>query len=480
MWSLHDSPWAVLTTLALIAVSVAASAHAILYKREVHASTSWAALIWLAPGVGALAYLLLGRNRIKRRAAALREGATRPRPRGDERPQPPPEVDAVLEPHAPQLRELVRLLDEATGRPLLPGNRVEPLVDGDEAYPPMLAAIGEARRTLALATYIFDTSPVGMRFVEALAAAQGRGVQVRVLIDDVGVHYSWPVVDHTLRKRGVKVARFMPASRAAYFNLRSHRKLLVVDGATAFTGGMNIRAGHVLGDRPRSPVQDLHFRLEGPVVGQLMQVFADDWRFTTRERLSGADWFPPLAARGSSLARGIPDGPDEDLDMVRWAFLGGLACARRSVRVLTPYFLPDTAVANVFNLAAMRGVQVDIAVPQRGNLPVVQWAMWGDFRKVLGHGCRLWLTPPPFDHSKLMVVDDSWVLFGSPNWDPRSMRLNFELAVECYDAELAARMGGLFDARVARSTLVTLDDLERLSLPRRLRDGIARLFTPYL
>ncbi|MFI5309339.1 MAG: phospholipase D-like domain-containing protein, partial [Polyangiales bacterium] len=181
-----------------------------------------------------------------------------------------------------------------------------------------------------------------------------------------------------------------------------------------------------------------------------------------------------------TLARGIPDGPDEDIDMIRWAFLGGIACARSSIRVLTPYFLPEMSLATAFNVAAMRGVRVDIAVPRRGNLPMVQWAMWGHFAKVLGHGCRLWLTPPPFDHGKLLIVDDCWLIFGSPNWDPRSLRLNFELGVECYDPELAKRMGRLFDERIAVATPVTLQDLERRPLSLRLRDGVARLFTPYL
>src|SRR6185436_9185381 len=141
-----------------------------------------------------------------------------------------------------------------------------------------------------------------------------------------------------------------------------------------------------------------------------------DWEFSTREALTGERWFPTLAAQGSTPARGISDGPDEDFEKVRWAFLGGIACARRSIRVLTPYFLPDQSIATALNLAAMRGVKVDIAVPAHGNLPIVEWAMWGHFDKVLGHGCRIWLTPAPFDHSKLLVVDDAWLIFGSPNW----------------------------------------------------------------
>lgn len=481
MGSLFEELWPALSTLVVLVISLVASAHAILHKREVHASISWAALIWLAPLIGALAYVLLGRNRIRRRAVALRGAAQRVRSQPEVAPVPPDRVHHALAIDAPQLCELARLMQDAGGgRPLLPGNGITELCDGDAAYPAMLAEIEAATRSIALASYIFESSAIGMRFVDALASAQARGVQVRVLLDDVGVRYAWPTVDRILRKRGLSVARFLPAWRAAYFNLRNHRKLLIVDGKVGFTGGMNIREGHVIGRNPRHPVRDLQFRIEGPVVAHLMEVFADDWLFTTRESLRGEDWFPHLPSAGPSLARGIPDGPDKDLDRVRWAFLGGIACARRSIRVLTPYFLPDLAVATAFNVAAMRGVQVDIAVPEHGNLPVVQWAMWGHFRKVLGHGCRIWLTPRPFDHSKLLVVDDAWIMFGSPNWDPRSLRLNFEFGVECYDPELATRMGRLIDERIACSSALTESNIETRAIALRLRDGVARLLTPYL
>jgi cardiolipin synthase len=479
MLAVLDDVLAVLATALVLVLSVVASVHAVLHKREVHASISWAALIWLVPVVGAAAYWLLGMNRIRRRAAELRGGEPKVRSLPLVTPLAPEDLPLLIE-GGPQLEELARLMDDASARPLRPGNRIVPLVDGDAAYPAMLAAIDGAVRSVALSTYIFDSSPIGRRFVAALAAAQARGVQVRVLLDDVGARYSWPQADRLLAPHGLKVARFLPLWRAPYYNLRNHRKLLVVDGKHGFTGGMNIRVHHVLAERSSYPTRDLAFAVEGPVVAQLAEVFAEDWAFTTGESLSGPDWFPPLPASGTVAARGIPDGPDEDMDRIRWTFLGGLSCARRSVRVLTPYFLPESAIATAFNLAAMRGVQVDIALPERGNLPLVQWAMWGDFRKVLEHGCRVWLTPRPFDHSKLMVVDDLWVVFGSPNWDPRSLRLNFELGVECYDPALATRMGELFDERVASARRLEIQDLDRRPWPLQIRDGVARLFTPYL
>jgi len=347
----------------------------------------------------------------------------------------------------------------------------------------MLDAIAQARQSVSLVSYIFDRDKIGLQFVKALGDAVRRGVQVRVLIDAMGTRYSWPSILPALRHARVPCATFLPYFALWHLmsmNLRTHRKILVCDGRIGFTGGINIRAGHCVAQRPRSPVQDLHFRVQGPAVGQLQEVFADDWRFTTGESLRGDAWFPKLEPAGNVLARGVPDGPDEDFEKLRWTLLGALAIARHSVHIATPYFLPDTAVVSALNLAALRGVQLDILLPAENNLPFVHWASRAIWWQVLRPGCRLWLTPPPFDHSKLMLVDDCWVLLGSANWDARSLRLNFEYNLECYDGALAQRLQNWFEAKRKTAHLVTLEEVDGRGLPARLRDGIARLLTPYL
>jgi cardiolipin synthase len=227
-------------------------------------------------------------------------------------------------------------------------------------------------------------------------------------------------------------------------------------------------------------VRDLHFRVQGPVVAHLQEIFADDWFFTTGEPLRGDPWFPQLVGCGPTIARGIVDGPDEDFEKLRWTILGALAAAQRSVRIATPYFLPEPTIIAALNLAAMRGVSVSILVPSKSNLPFVQWASVAHWWQVLERGCRIWLSPPPFDHSKLFVVDDCWSLVGSTNWDPRSLRLNFEFNVECYDPELARTLAGWFDEQLSVSRETTLAEVDGRSLPVRLRDGAARLLTPFL
>ncbi len=464
-------------------IAVVAACHAVLYRRDHRAAFAWVAFIGLLPLAGALLYFIFGINRIRRRATELRQNRERYEPRATRGARGSEELWRSLEPNATHLVGLARIVSEVVNRPLLSGNRIEPLKGGDEAYPAMLQAIREARHTLTFAAYIFDRDRSGLEFARELGAAVQRGVEVRVLIDAAGTRYSWPPILSTLRRERVPYARFLPAFalwRLMSLNMRCHRKVLISDGRIGFTGGLNIRDGHCLKRNPRCPVNDLHFRVEGPVVTQIQEIFADDWLFTTGESLQGPLWFPNLDPVGGVLSRAIPDGPDEDLDKLRWTLLGALVVAKSSVMVQTPYFLPDATLVSALNLAALRGVQVDIVLPEWNNLPFVHWASRAQWWQVLEHGCRIWLVPPPFDHSKLMIVDEAWTLLGSANWDPRSLRLNFELNVECYHLPLAQRLAADLKQRLTRSRRITLEDVEGRGLPLRLLDGVARLLTPYL
>lgn len=475
--------WQYLVAVLTALVSLLGSAHAVLYKRDSRAAVLWVGFIWLVPLFGALLYFLLGVNRIRRRAVSMRESVERQESLASAPAVSDSQIATAFPPHARHLAGLAHLCDKVVKRPLLPGNRVEALVDGDAAYPAMLQAINEAGKTISLSTYIFDNDRAGQMFAAALSAAVRRGVDVRVLVDDTGARYSWPPIVRLLRRAGIRVARFLPTFslwRFMSMNLRTHRKILVVDGRIGFTGGMNIRAGHLLKDQPKHPVQDIQFRIEGPVVEELQQVFAEDWHFCTRELLSGEKWFPRLEPRGEVYARGISDGPDEDFEILRLVILGALASAESSVRIVTPYFLPDPSLISALNVAAMRGVDVDIVLPEKNNLPYIHWASRAHWWQVLERGCRLWLTPPPFDHSKLLIVDDCWALIGSANWDPRSLRLNFEFNVECYDCELAATLARLVHRRIESARRITLAEVDSRPLPMKLRDGIARLATPFL
>jgi cardiolipin synthase len=474
--------WPYVAALLNVVISLVASGHAVLFKRDTRAAIGWVGIIWLAPVVGTLLYVWLGINRIERRARSLRSD----RPRPDLSPGlcqcPGQLLDETLGPDGTHLKSLVTLVGDVTRRPLLDGNRVVPLVNGDQAYPAMIQAIDAAARSVTLSTYMFGNDRAGKLFLDALQRAVARSVEVRVLVDDVGARYTWPTMPRLLRRAGIPCATFLPTLipwRFQYSNLRTHRKIMVVDGSIGFTGGINIGEGCCLDLKPRYPMQDLHFRVAGPITAQLQQVFVDDWAFATGEILGGDHWFVGIEPDGPELGRGIPDGPDDDFENYRLTLFGALGCAQLSILVVTPYFLPDAALITSLNVAAMRGVAVDIILPQENNLALVQWASTAQLWQLLERGCRVWLSPPPFDHSKFMVVDGLWSLVGSANWDPRSLRMNFEFNLECYSRELAASLTVLARSKLRNSHLVTLADLNGRSLPVRLRDGVARLLSPY-
>jgi cardiolipin synthase len=459
---------------AVLTAALFASGHAVIYKREARSAALWVIVIWVMPALGPILYLLMGVNRVQRRAARLRADMVRHRSDPDA---------TVGEPSGTHLAPLARMMNNVIERPLAPGNSVEPLVDGVQAYPAMLEAIESAQSAIMLSSYIFHGDGIGAQFVDALARAVGRGVVVRVLVDDVDVRFTWSSAYKPLRRAGVPLGVFNPPLVPARLNavhLRNHRKILVVDGAIGFTGGMNIDRRYWSPEAPDNASRDLHFRLLGPVVAQLAEVFADDWQFATGEALRGAPWFVPLVPAGRVLARCIDDGPDEGTEPLRWSMVAGLNQAQRSVRILTPYFVPDGSLITALDVAAMRGVEVDIVLPSESDLPHVHWAAWGQLWQVLERGCRVWSSPPPFDHSKLMVVDGAWTLLGSANWDARSLRLNFELNVECYSVEFGAHMEGLVQARINAAQQVTLSDVNARPLPIKVRDGVARLFAPFL
>jgi cardiolipin synthase len=461
-----------------LVAGVLASIHALLHKRDSRSAALWLGLIWFLPVLGPILYLALGVNRIRPRALSLGVHSS-------VTPAVPTNLGESHPAGVEHLQMLARIVDRVAGQSLTPGNQIHPLVNGDEAFPAMLAAMESAEKSISLTTYIFDNDPAGKQFVAALERAMQRGVTVRVLVDAAGVRYSWPPILHKLKAARIPFARFLPSSlftpwRVSTINLRSHRKILVVDGTTAFTGGMNIRQGNLLAAKPKSPVQDLHFKVAGPVVAQLQETFANDWAFTTGETLAGPLWFADPGETGSVVARVITDGPDADYHRLRWTLLAALAEAQTSVQILTPYFLPDSALVTALNLAALRGVRVDILLPAKNNLPFVHWASRAMWWQVLERGCHIWLTRPPFDHSKLMIVDGHWALIGSANWDTRSLRLNFELNLEAYGRDFAGQLAAVIGKKLEGAREVTLSEVDGRRSAGKLRDAIARLFSPYL
>ncbi|MFF7055254.1 cardiolipin synthase [Achromobacter spanius] len=474
--------WPHLVFAVSIVAGTGAAVHAAMTKQDVRAAIGWVGVALFSPLFGALFYFVAGINRIRKtRVSQLRDETMVVD--AEQVDTLPADVAAVS---GPQFASLKILGDRVSRFRLLGGNAVQPLAGGDEAYPAMMQAIRDAQHAIAMQSYIFDNDEIGREMAQALIEAQARGVQVRVLIDAIGSKYSRPPIVRMLARGGVPVARFMTnplgVLRMPYANLRSHRKVLVIDGRVGFTGGMNVRAAFVTALAGDAVNHDTHFRVEGPIVTQLMSVFAHDWNFTTHESLPARPWFDPhaLPPTGNVPMRCVPSGPDRALGSSHNILLGALAVAQRHVRIQSPYFLPDQTLIGALATAARRGIQVDIVIPNKNNLRLVDYAMSAQLDQVVRTGCRVWRALGTFDHSKLMTVDDAWAYVGSSNLDPRSLRLNFELDSEIYDPTVARWIGTRIDGLIANSKAETLETLAGTPFAKRLRNKVIWLATPYL
>jgi len=456
--------WVLLAGYGLVAA--AAALHALLTKPDPRSALSWMAVCSLVPYAGPLLYWLLGVNRVHRPASALRPGAS---------------AGATVFGTAPEWADLipqVRIGDALTRRRLAPANSIEPLYNGELAFPRMLEAIAAARDTVWLATYIFQTDRVGRAFVDALAGAARRGVHVRVLVDGIGEWYDWPHVVPILRRSGVRTERFLPPRLFPpnlALNCRNHRKVLVVDGDVAFIGGMNLGGREVGGGTGRR-MTDIHFRLQGPVIAQLAATFAEDWQFASGEALN-LPRAPPDA--GASLCRVITGGPDQDVDKLLLILLSALAGARFRVQIMTPYFIPPLELVAALEAASLRGVDVSIVLPRRSNLRYIDWATLHWIPALVARRVRVHLQEPPFSHAKLLVVDGRYAHIGSVNVDTRSLRLNFEIAVEVYDSEFCGALSEFIATR-ERAVRALPPEIPSARLLPRIRNALCWLVSPYL
>jgi cardiolipin synthase len=473
--------WVLIVLYFLIAFF--AAGHALVYKSEPRAALGWIVVCLTFPLLGPLLYFLFGINRIRTRARKLPNLPHLQLNVGCEQPGVPSQAEVPKPALSSELSEIVQISCSVTRWPLVGGNAVELLQNGEQVFPAMLEAIESSRQSLFMSTYIFETNQTGRQFIDALTRAVRRGVDVRVIIDGVGELYAFPRAGALLQKRGVPVARFIPPRLippTLHINLRNHRKILVADGQVGFVGGMNIGDRHLAAVPENSRrVVDLHVRLTGPVVRQIEKAFLEDWAFCTGEPMPAA-MVAPFTAVNGAVCRTIVDGPNEDHDKLATIIFGAVATARRKISIMTPYFLPFRELIAALQNAALRNVDVKILLPAKNNLPYVKWATTKMLWQLLQKGVRIYYQPPPFVHSKLFIVDDHYAQVGSANIDPRSLRLNFELAVEIFGKPVSDVLTPHFEQSLAKCREISFEEVEARSIPVRLRDGLAWLFSPYL
>lgn len=445
-------------------------------RRSPQAKVAWILLAIGFPWIGVLAYLLFGRRRMHRQVVRLRERS------GASFAQVEREMGAACPlPRRPSGRPAAELVEGDGGDEegyLIPGNRVVPLLSGPDAFGAARAAIEGAKHHVHLVTYIFKDDRTGHVARDLLEASVRRGIEVRVLVDGLGgaspgLEFLAPIVH-----AGGEASDFLPVGRVLTnfrANLRNHRKLLVVDGAVAFTGGMNVADEYAMKDG----WVDAHASLRGPVVTSLQRVFAEDWHFATGRLLSAEAYFPRQAPAGDVSVRVVASGPDQDEPAAEEHMFRVITSARRTVDVMTPYLVPTEPIEEALRVASKRGCRVRILYGEPIDHRTVRWASEAYMPRLIAAGIEIWCHPRMI-HGKVVTVDGRFVTLGSTNLDARSLRLNFELNVAVPNVAIAREVTHWFDAQIAVSRLITPEELAAAGWGRRVLRAAAELFSPVL
>lgn len=457
-----------------IMMAILASGHALLNKADSRGAFGWIALCIILPLAGPIVYLIFGINRVN--SKARRHYVTK---------LSKDSTDTITEPVGSNFRPLSMVGEKVVDKGLSSCDEVLVLENGEAIYPAMLEAIANAERHVLLCTYIFDRDDTGAQFIAALVAAKERGLEVKVIVDGMGEWMSLRRIGPLLLEHEIEFTRFNPITLlppSLNLNLRSHRKMLIIDNRYAFTGGSNIGDRH-LSERLENAhrVMDVHFRLRGRIVDELEWAFRRDWHYCQgTHELSPFLHSNPNRVEAPVWSRLVLDGPNKSLDRLNDLMLGVISSARQRVWIMTPYFLPTQDLIGALVAAHLRGVDVQILLPGENNIKPAHWASRNILRLILETDLYIAYQASPFIHSKILLIDDQYTLIGSANMDPRSLRLNYELGVELFSAQTNQQLSEYFVKRRANATRVTKEEIANRSLPVRLRDSIAWLFSPYL
>ena len=373
-------------------------------------------------------------------------------------------------------RQFERALGQLLGPPILEGNLVVPLRNGIEIFPAMLAAIERAERTITFETFIYWAGDIAQKFADALAAKARSGVKVHVLMDGVGCNCVNGESLRQMANAGVELEIYHIANFARV-NHRTHRKLLVIDGRIAFTGGVGIADEWNGNAASPDEWRDSHYQVEGPVVAQMQAAFLDNWMKTRAVVLHGDDYFPELKPAGPHRCQMFKSSPMEGSESARLMYLLSITAAERSLKVGSAYFVPDDLTTETLIEAVDRGVAVEVLVPGQhidsGEVRSASRHRWG---KLLQHGVRIFEFEPTMYHCKTMIIDDLWTSVGSANFDNRSFRLNDEANLNVIDREIAAAETRAFDEDLERAREITYEEWRQRPAWQQATDAAAALF----
>jgi len=456
-----------------------------LEKRNPYKTIAWLAVMIIFPILGFIVYLVFGQNVRKRkliRTKSIQEIHYINNIVDHQFEYLKNNTDFNFEPLNSK-KQLISLLLHNANAPFTRNNRAQVLPDGSEAFELIFAELEKATDHIHIEYYIIRDDNTGQILKEILIRKAKAGVKVRVIYDDVG---SWTLAKSfikDLQDNGIQIKPFLPVIFPLInnrINYRNHRKIVVIDGRVGFMGGLNV-GDEYLGYHPRlGKWRDTHLMLEGTAIHFLQVIFLLDWEFVSGETLTARNFFPETECFQGKLIQIAASGPDTNWQTIQQSYFALINSAQKSIKITTPYLIPDDAILLALKTAALSGVDVKIMLPGIPDKKIVYWASQSYFDELMEAGIQIFLYKPGFIHAKIVSVDGEVASLGSANLDVRSFQLNFEVNAMLYDDELVAKIDGDFAKDLTQCQLVDKSEFEKRALPAKIGQAAARLLSPIL
>lgn len=470
----------------------------ILENRDPARTVTWLLIFILLPGIGLVIYAVFGRNIRKRKLFKTQKLANSIKE--EKLFENLKEIEELVEIEQDCIKQSKLLnedKDENTKKrvislllntgmfPFTTNNKIDVYIDGIQKFENLIKDIKEAKEHIHLEYFIIKDSDIGRKIKDLLIEKAKEGVKIRILYDDVGCWRFWfhRKYFNEMKKNGIEIQPFLPAKFPVIggkLNYRNHRKIVVIDGKIGYTGGINIGDEYVGKNKKFGYWRDTHIRIQGTSVYMLQMVFLIDWYYTTRDVIMVKKYFPKMAYCGDSMVQVVASGPDSDWEAIHYAYFSAICQAKKNIYIETPYFIPDESILRALKSAALSGVDVRIIFPKIADHKIVNSASYSYFDDILRSGGKVYLYTKGFIHSKIVIIDDKIASTGSANMDLRSFMLNFEINAFIYDKKVVEIMTKDFFDDLDNSEEIKDADFSERNFAIKVKESIARLFSPIL
>ena len=472
-------------SLIFLATAIPVAIMIVLEKRSPYKTIAWILVLILLPIVGLIFYLFFGQEYRKNKLFS-RKGI---KSLGKFRELSSKQLREIEHTHLSLNNELlkkeniIRLLLNNSNSLFTTGNQLQILNNGNETFQAIIQAIKNAKHHIHFEYYIFSDDKIGNKIKNLLIEKSREGVEVRIIIDDVG---SWSLGDKfisELKENGIEIYSFMEVRFPRFtskMNFRNHRKIIVIDGETGFTGGINIADRYIEGIKKLGHWRDTHLQIEGDAVACLQVIFAADWYFVINENLAGEKYFPKFTEKAGIPVQVSASGPDSDWKNIEQAFFAAIANAREKVYITTPYLMPPKSIFSALEMAALSNVDVRIIIPEKSDAITPKWASFSYVEKLLEAGVKIYFFQDGFIHSKIMIVDDILSTIGTSNLDFRSFETNFEVNAFIYEKEFALTLEKHFISDLNNSREIKLNEWKQRPWHYKVRESLAHIVAPLM